>query len=72
MRESKAKNALKNDEDYIEYVKMLTLLAKVRQAGEVDEIQARDIDKEIHRVYKVPLISHPIHPVVGKKQGEYF
>ena len=51
---------------------MLTLLAKVRQAGEVDEIQARDIEKEIHRVYKVPLISHPIHPVVGKKQGEYF
>lgn len=57
---------------YGRYVKMLTLLAKVRQAGEVDEIQARDIEKEIHRVYKVPLISHPIHPVVGKKQGEYF
>ena len=57
---------------YGRYVKMLTLLAKVRQAGEVDEIQARDIEKEIHRVYKVPLISHPIHLVVGKKQGEYF
>lgn len=57
---------------YGRYVKMLTLLAKVRQAEEVDEIQARDIEKEIHRVYKVPLISHPIHPVVGKKQGEYF
>ncbi len=72
MTDRREKNALKHDEDYIEYVKMLTLLAKARQAGSVDEIQARDIEKEIHRVYKVPFIPHSIHPAVGKNLGENF